>query len=79
MPPADRNQLTRIVAAHLSSDAATAEQQQIIAFAERLHKSDPLAVNQILEFVYLVTGEAPPGSASRERLEAILLQELSGT
>jgi MoxR-like ATPase len=79
MPPADRERLTRIVAAHLNSDAAAAEQSEIAAFAERLRKDDPLAINQILEFVYLVTGDSPPGSSSRKRLETILLQELSGT
>lgn len=79
MPPADGDRLTRIVAAHLSTGAAAAEQDQISTFAERLRKDDPLAINQILEFVYLVTGDAPPGSASRERLATILLKELSGT
>lgn len=79
MPPADRKRLIRIITAHLSSDAAAAEQDEITTFAERLRKDDPLAVNQILEFVYLVTGDSPPGSASRKQLETILLQELSGT
>jgi MoxR-like ATPase len=79
MPPADRDRLTRIVAAHLNSDAASAEQETISDFADRLRKSDRLAINQILEFVYLVTGGSPPGSASRRQLAEILLQELSGT
>jgi MoxR-like ATPase len=79
MPQADRKRLIRIVAAHLSKEAATAEQQAITDFAQRLQKDDRLAVNQILEFVSLLTGDSPPNSASREQLSEILLQELSGT
>jgi MoxR-like ATPase len=79
MPQADRAQLTRIVEAHLNGEAAMAEQDAIANFADRLRKSDRLAINQILEFVSLVTGDSPPGSASREQLATILLQELSGT
>jgi MoxR-like ATPase len=79
MPPADQDRLTRIVAAHLDSDAASAEHETIAEFAARLRKNDTLAINQILEFVYLVTGDSPPDSASRQQLAEILLQELSGT
>jgi MoxR-like ATPase len=79
VPPADEERLTRIVAAHLGGDAATAEREAIAAFADRLRRNDPLAINQILEFVSLVTGESPPGSQARQQLEAILLSELSGT
>lgn len=79
MPPADKDRLIRIVTAHLNTKAANAESEAIAAFADRLRRNDPLAINQILEFVYLVTGDSPPGSESRKQLEAILLQELSGT
>ena len=79
MPAADKDRLVRIVAAHLGDAAASAEDDAITAFAERLGRRDPLAINQILEFVSLVTGDAPPGSEARKRLEEILLQELSGT
>jgi MoxR-like ATPase len=79
MPQADRDRLTRIIAAHLSSTAAAAEGKVIAEFAERLRTSDRLAINQILEFVYLVTGDSPPDSASRAQLAEILLQELTGT
>ena len=79
MPQTDRDRLTRIVAAHLGAPAASAERLAIAEFAERLRTSDRLAINQILEFVSLVTGDSPPGSESREQLAEILLQELSGT
>jgi MoxR-like ATPase len=79
MPQADRDRLTRIIAAHLSTAAAASEEKAIADFAERLRKSDRLAINQILEFVSLVTGDSPPDGTSRAQLAEILLQELSGT
>jgi len=79
MPQADKDRLARIITAHLSSAAAETEKKAITDFAERLRKTDRLAINQILEFVYLVTGDSPPDSASRAQLTEILLQELSGT
>jgi MoxR-like ATPase len=78
MPPVNKDRLIRIVAAHLSSDAAAAEQPVISDFATRLQAGDSLALNQILEFVYLVTGDSAPGSDARENLRTILLKELSG-
>jgi MoxR-like ATPase len=77
MPAMDEDRLVRIVTAHLSGDAAAAEQPVIADFAARLQAGDSLALNQILEFVYLVTGESVPGSDARENLRAILLKELS--
>lgn len=78
MPVPDRRQLEQIVARHLGDDAARAELPAIEAFAERLGRHDPLAINQILEFVTLVTGSAQPGEA-REQLEKVLLRKLSDT
>jgi MoxR-like ATPase len=79
MPPVDEDRLVRIVSAHLSGVAAAAEQPVIADFAARLQAGDALAVNQVLEFVYLVTGDSAPGSDARENLRAILLKELSGS
>jgi MoxR-like ATPase len=79
MPPADEDRLVRIVTAHLSSDDAATEQPVIADFAARLQAGDSLALNQILEFVYLVTGDSAPDSDARENLRAILLKELSGS
>jgi MoxR-like ATPase len=79
MPTADKDRLVRIVAAHLGAAAASAEAEAITAFAERLGRRDPLAINQILEFVSLVTGDAPPDGQARKRLGEILLRELGGT
>jgi MoxR-like ATPase len=79
MPAAGKDQLVRIVAAHLNDDAASTEDDAITAFAERLGRRDPLAINQILEFVSLMTGDAPPSGETRKRLEEVLLRELGGT
>jgi MoxR-like ATPase len=77
MPPFDKERLVRIVAAHLSTRAARSERAVIEQFADQLRTS-PLAVNQILEYVSLVTGKAAPGSDAAEKLRKILLRELSG-
>jgi MoxR-like ATPase len=78
MPTPDADRLARIVSAHLGSDAATEEQAVIIDFAARLQAGDALAINQILEFVHLVTGASAPDSDARANLRDILLKELSG-
>lgn len=71
--------LARIVTAHLG-EAATAEEHEVIGeFAQRLQENKPLAINQILEYVSLVTGSSPPGGQSRKNLREILLKELDGT
>lgn len=79
MPKPGPKELESIVKAHLGEKKASAQKEAIAAFAERLQKSDRLAINQILEFVHLVTGESAPQSESRELLARILLEELSGT
>jgi MoxR-like ATPase len=78
MPKPGRTELENIVKAHLGDEKGTAQKEVIAAFAERLQKSDRLAINQILEFVYLITGESAPQSESGELLARILLDELSG-
>jgi MoxR-like ATPase len=85
MPTADAETLRNIVRRHLNDEAATAERteiedfaKRIEDFAKRLEGKAPLAINQILEFVYLVTGDSPPESESRKKLADILLKELSG-
>lgn len=69
--------LTRIVMLHLGREAATDEQQTIEAFAEQLRSGQSLAVDQLLNLIYIVSGVAPPASSSRSRLEGLLLRSLS--
>ncbi len=74
----DAKELEEIVAAHLKNRAAATERKAIEAFAARLGDDQALAVNQILEFVCLVTGDSPPEGESRRIVEDILLKTLSG-
>ena len=79
MPKPTPEKLASIVAAHLNEENAEKASDAIRAFATRLQKAPPLAINQILDFVYLVTGDPEPDSIARTKLEKYLLQELSGT
>ncbi|NDU76499.1 AAA domain-containing protein [Actinomadura sp. DSM 109109] len=71
----DVDLLTRIVREHLPGiDGACRE--EIEGFARRLQAGEDLAVNQLLEMVYLVTGH-DLGAEERARLEEILLKNLT--
>ena len=77
MPTPSESFLESVVAAHLGGVAA--QQQEIIHdFAARLIEGQNLALDQLLSLIYLVTGEAAPGTEARARVERILLEELSG-
>ena len=77
MPTPSESFLESVVAAHLGG--AAAQQQEIIHdFAARLIEGQNLALDQLLSLIYLVTGEAAPGTEARARVEQILLEELSG-
>jgi MoxR-like ATPase len=77
MPTPSKALIEEVLEAHLGSAAKT--QQAIIGeFAKRLVEGESLALDQLLSVVYLVTGDAPPDSEARSRIERILLEELSG-
>jgi MoxR-like ATPase len=79
MPRFTEADLVKIVAAHLG-ETATAEERKVIGeFARQLDENKPLAINQILEYVSLVTGSPAPGSQTSKNLREILLKELNGT
>ncbi|REF01157.1 AAA family ATPase [Thermomonospora umbrina] len=77
MPAPDTERLREIVRAHLGG-AADTETAAIAGFADRLLRGGNLAVDQLLNLLHLVTGEAAPGTEARGRLEAVLLRELDG-
>jgi MoxR-like ATPase len=79
MPRFTKNDLVRIIQAHLDEDVRPEEDKVISEFAQRLQENKPLAVNQILEYVYLVTGSSAPAGEARDNLRDILLKELNGT
>jgi MoxR-like ATPase len=76
-PTPSKTFIEEVVEAHLGS-AAKKQQKMIQDFAARLVKGKNLALDQLLSVVYLVTGDAAPGSEARSRIERILLEELSG-
>ena len=77
MPTPSKTFIEEVIEAHLGS-AAKKQQAIIREFAARLVKGENLALDQLLSVVYLVTGDAAPGSEARSRIERILLEELSG-
>lgn len=75
MPTPDAPFLSEVVQAHLGSVAG--EQRALVeAFAARLAEGENLALDQLLGLIYLVTGEAAPGTESRGEVERIILEEL---
>jgi hypothetical protein len=66
-----------VVASYLT-EAADQEQAQIGEFTQRILAGENLALDQLLNFVYLVSGEAHDDGL-RERLRDVLLAELTGT
>jgi MoxR-like ATPase len=80
MPRLTETDLKNIISAHLGEKATTDEKNAISGFYKKLAGNEKLAVSQILEYVFLVTGESPPeNEESRKQLASILLKELAGS
>jgi MoxR-like ATPase len=82
IPPPDQQRLARIVTAHLGEKAATDAADLIEAFAHRIQAPDQpvtLAIDQLLNTVFLMTRSRVPSSDQREKLIALLQRELRGT
>ncbi|NJQ05616.1 AAA family ATPase [Streptomyces lonarensis] len=79
MPQPTVEMLTRVVTAHLDDGAAgSATSQQLIAtFVARLEKGENLAVDQLLNAVYLLSTSIAPDEGRRRDIEELLLRELS--
>jgi MoxR-like ATPase len=77
MPPLTREMVSAIVSEHLGPPASDAEQKLISDFAADVLQGQNIAIDQLLSLVYLVTGEATPGSEARDRLRTLLLRPLS--
>jgi MoxR-like ATPase len=78
MPTPSEPFLASVVTAHLGK---VADQQRAIIheFAGRLIAGENLALDQLLNFIYLVTGEAAPDTEARSRVKQILLEELGSS
>jgi MoxR-like ATPase len=79
MPPFTPEDVANIVTRHLDEQATADEQGTIPDFARKLQADKQLAINQILEYVFLVTGSPKPDSQTSEMLKETLLKELNGT
>lgn len=77
MPTATETFIRDVVAGHLPGVEAT-HREEIHRFAQRLVEGDNLALDQLLNFLHLVSGEPAPDGDTRERVGRILLEELNG-
>jgi MoxR-like ATPase len=76
MPQLDRHMLAQIVRAHLGP-ADDEVEALIAAFDRDLRAGKVVATDQLLNAVFLLTGDASPTGGDRARLADLLLQELS--
>jgi MoxR-like ATPase len=76
LPMPDEEFVESVVAAHLGQ-AAMREHERISEFTERLRRGEELALDQLLSYIYLVTGDSPPDAETREHVAHIVLSELS--
>lgn len=79
MPPPTIESVTRIVAAHLGSDLADSDDTADLVeqFVTRVGSGESLAVDQLLNAVYLLGRGDIEDDATRTKLEALLLRELN--
>jgi len=84
LPPPDADQLASIVTAHFADASVAVDQRELIdSFVEKLRASGAarsnLAIDQLLNSVFLVTRDGAPTGAERERLIELLQRELDHT
>lgn len=79
MPQPTERTIREIVNAHLGMEIPpTGPMAEVISqFAERLRANERLAIDQLLNAVFLLAGQSAPEGAQREELKDILLRELS--
>jgi MoxR-like ATPase len=81
--PPNVEQLTRIVEAHFDSETAEGQQQLIERFAQRLQAGaaarPTLAIDQLLNAVFVLSGPDSPDEAERDKIEKLILRELDKT
>jgi MoxR-like ATPase len=77
MPTPTEQFLRDLVQAHLGA-LGQEENDEIRTFWDRLQRQESLALDQLLNYVYLVTGEAAPDTDSRNRVRDVVLANLSG-
>ncbi|KPH99460.1 ATPase associated with various cellular activities AAA_5 [Actinobacteria bacterium OK006] len=76
MPPLDRTMLSEIIAAHLGAVDDPDTDDLLTGFAEGIRNGEHLAVDQLLNAVFLLRGATVHETEQRERLRKLLLREL---
>lgn len=79
MPQPDEEAIRKIVNAHLGMTipSSGAMGEMVSSFVTRLRAGENLAVDQLLNAVFLLSGQAAPEGANRDEVAAILLRELT--
>jgi MoxR-like ATPase len=80
MPSPDEEEIRKIVRAHLDLDVpANGELAELVTdFVSRLQARENLAIDQLLNAVFVLSGDEAPKGEHRADLVRILLQELTG-
>lgn len=79
MPAPTEESIRNIVRAHLEVDIPEAgpAAQLVTAFVDRVKHNQSLAIDQLLNAVFLLSGPDAPSEARRNELTALLLQDLA--
>lgn len=77
MPTPQQGFLTSVVDGYIDNVKGK-DRKKIEEFAQRLLAGEQLAIDQLLNYLYLVSKENVTDATTRERLERTLLEELSG-
>lgn len=80
MPSPDKEEISKIVRAHLDLEVpANGPIADLVTdFAARLQARENLAIDQLLNAVFVLSGDEAPEGEHRDELIRILLQELTG-
>lgn len=76
MPPLSEETLTDIIAAHLGDIEDSATTTVVQNFLNKLNAGEYVAIDQLLNAVYLLRGDRVPDPDQRQSLEDLLLQGL---
>ncbi|MFD7471577.1 AAA family ATPase [Streptomyces sp. NPDC059837] len=76
MPPLSQETLTDIIAAHLGDIEDSATTTVVQNFLNKLNAGEYVAIDQLLNAVYLLRGDRVPDPYQRQSLEDLLLQGL---
>lgn len=77
MPDPTPELLTQIISAHMGPEVAASSQALIADFAGRAEGNKAQAMDQLMNAVYLVTGELTPTGEQRSRVVELLLKQLT--